>query len=81
MATGDHLSVHSKFVAAISLAKDSGFLDIIALSNELAARYWMLQRSDEERAKPYLREALEYYEKWCAKAKSESLSQEFKHLL
>jgi len=81
VAVGDHLSVHSKYVAAIALAKAAGFLDIIALANELAARYYF-QRNENEAAKPFLREALEYYLyiRWGALAKAEHLSQEFNSL-
>jgi len=77
VACGDHLSAHSKYVAAIALAKDSGFLNIVALSNELAAKYF-LQRSEEKIAEGFLREALEYYERWGAIAKVEHLRCEFK---
>lgn len=80
VAKGDHLSVHSKYVAAIALAKNAGLLNITGLANELAARYYV-QRNDEEQARPFGREALEYYELWGAMAKVESLSEEFKRFV
>lgn len=79
VACGDHLSAHSKYVAAIALAQDSGFLSIVALSNELAAKYF-LRRSEEKIAQGSLREAFEYYERWGATAKAENLRKELKEL-
>jgi hypothetical protein len=76
--TGDHASVGSKYVNAIALAKDAGFIFQIALGNELAGKYYLLERKDEVSARPYLREALRHYELWGAKAKLDHLAGELK---
>lgn len=72
--TGDRASVYSKYVAAIALAKDGGFIFQAALGNELAGKYYLLERKDEVIAWPFLREALRYYELWGACAKVEHLA-------
>ena len=76
MAASSEISAYSKYVAAIALAKDSGFLNIVALGNELAARYF-LQSGDEARAKSFLQEAMCFYERWGATAKVEHLRLEY----
>lgn len=75
-AASGELSAYSKYVAAIALAKDSGFLNIVALGNELAARY-VLRNSEEALAKSFLLEAMNFYEQWGATAKVEHLRPEY----
>jgi hypothetical protein len=76
--SGDHASVYSKYVAAIAQATYSGFIFQIALGNELAGKYYLLERKDEETAMPFLREALHHYDRWGAKAKVEHLALELR---
>ena len=78
VTTGDQISVHSKYVAAIGAANHSGSIFISALGNELAGKYYMFVRNDEGTALPFLREAFRLYESWGAKAKVEHLSKEVK---
>jgi signal transduction histidine kinase/FixJ family two-component response regulator len=52
---------------AIASAKDNGFIQIVALGNELAAQFW-LANSKEEFAKSYLKKAHYYYQQWGALA-------------
>ena len=75
-AASGGVSAYSKYVAAIALAKDSRVLSIVALGNELAARYF-LQNGEEALAKSFLLEAMNYYERWGATAKVEHLRPEF----
>jgi hypothetical protein len=75
---GDHASVYSKYVAAIAQATYSGSIFQIALGNELAGKYYLLERNDKETAMPFLREALHHYERWGAKAKVEHLARELR---
>lgn len=72
--TGDCVTVYSKYVTAISLASDSGFIFIAALGNELSGKYYLFERNDEIAAWPFLREALRWYELWGAKVKADHLA-------
>jgi histidine kinase len=76
--SGDRASVYSKYVGAIALSKDSGFIFLTALGNELAGKYYLRERKDKETAMPFLLEALHHYERWGAKAKVEHLTLELK---
>lgn len=63
----------AKYVAAIATAKDAGFLLYIALTNELAGKYFLFDQQDKSKALPFLKEALEFYGKWGATAKVDHL--------
>jgi hypothetical protein len=67
--------VHSKYVAAIALARDSGSLFLAALGNELAGKYF-LRKNQRDLALHFLQEAVQYYKAWGAMAKVDHLSSE-----
>jgi hypothetical protein len=52
---------------------------LIALSNELAGKYY-LKQNIVAKAQPFLEEALDYYKRWGATAKSSHLEAEIKIL-
>lgn len=78
---GDSTTAYSKYVAAIATSKDSGFIFPTALGNELAGKYYLRERKDEETARPFIQEALHHYERWGAKAKVDHLAHELNHIL
>ena len=65
---------------AIEEASREGFVHLVALANERAARFW-LAWDKEEFALHYLREAIYHYELWQARPKVKMLQEEFDHLL
>jgi hypothetical protein len=73
-------SVHSKYVAAIALARDSGSLLLAALGNELAGKYF-LRKNQRDLALRFLQEAVQYYKTWGAMAKVDHLSAEMQCVL
>ncbi|MEH2197005.1 AAA family ATPase [Nostoc sp.] len=65
---------------AISLAKENGYIQEEALSNELAAKFY-LDWGKEKVAQAYMQEAYYCYAKWGAKAKVEDLEKRYPQLL
>jgi hypothetical protein len=75
--SGSDKVVHSKYICAISLSRDHGYLLPAALSNELAGKYY-LQKGDMGKAKTFLEEAVCWYTRWEATAKVVHLRNEIK---
>ena len=73
---GDALQAYD---AAISHARDHGFMHEEALANELAARFY-LGKGSEPAARGYLAEARQVYEAWGSLAKVEHLDEELGHV-
>ncbi|MEC4818226.1 MAG: AAA family ATPase, partial [Scytonema sp. PMC 1069.18] len=65
---------------AISGAKENGYLNEEALSNELAAKFY-LEWKKEKVAQTYMQEAYYCYARWGAKAKTDDLEQRYSQLL
>jgi predicted ATPase/serine phosphatase RsbU (regulator of sigma subunit) len=65
---------------AIALAKTNGFIQEEALSNELAAKYF-LEKGNERIAKTYMKEAHYLYTRWGAKAKTDQLRENYPDLI
>ncbi|MEH2157375.1 trifunctional serine/threonine-protein kinase/ATP-binding protein/sensor histidine kinase [Nostoc sp.] len=65
---------------AISLAKENGYIQEEALSNELAAKLY-LNWGNEKIAQVYMQEAYYCYARWGAKAKTENLEKRYPQLL
>ncbi|MEH2270653.1 MAG: AAA family ATPase [Nostoc sp.] len=65
---------------AISLAKENGYIQEEALSNELAAKLY-LDWGNEKIAQVYMQEAYYCYARWGAKAKTENLEKRYPQLL
>ncbi|MEH2265420.1 AAA family ATPase [Nostoc sp.] len=65
---------------AISLAKENAYIQEEALSNELAAKFY-LDWGKEKIAQVYMQEAYYCYAKWGAKAKVEDLEKRYPQLL
>lgn len=65
---------------AIASAKANGFMQDEALSNELAAKFY-LNWGKEKFAALYIQEAYQCYERWGAKAKTEDLTRRYPTLL
>lgn len=61
---------------AIASAKEHEFIQNEALSNELAAKFW-LERGKEDFAKLYMRRARQGYQIWGAKRKVEDLEEKY----
>ncbi len=70
----------SHYNLAIDHARENGFIHEEALANELSSRYH-LQRQQNRLAAYYLRQSLQLYERWGAKAKSAQLRTAFSALL
>ncbi|BDI17395.1 serine/threonine protein kinase [Nostoc cf. commune SO-36] len=77
---GDKLKAMEYYDRAISLAKANGYIQEEALSNELAAKFY-LGWDKEKVAQPYMQEAYYCYARWGAKAKIEDLEKRYPHLL
>ncbi|MUG95683.1 AAA family ATPase [Scytonema sp. UIC 10036] len=65
---------------AIESARKNEFIQNEALSNELAAKFW-LERGKEEFAQLYMRKAYQGYQLWGAKRKVEDLEDKYPQLL
>ena len=65
---------------AISLAKENEYIQEEALSNELAAKFY-LDWGKEKIAQAYMQEAYYCYARWGAKAKTEDLEKRYPQLL
>ncbi|MEH2255227.1 trifunctional serine/threonine-protein kinase/ATP-binding protein/sensor histidine kinase [Nostoc sp.] len=65
---------------AISLAKENEYIQEEALSNELAAKFY-LDWGKEKIAQVYMQEAYYCYARWGAKAKTEDLEKRYPQLL
>ncbi|BDA70083.1 Serine/Threonine protein kinase and Signal Transduction Histidine Kinase (STHK) with GAF sensor [Calothrix sp. PCC 7716] len=65
---------------AISGAKENGYIQEEALSNELAAKFY-LQWGKEKIAQTYMQEAYYCYARWGAKAKTDDLEKRYPQLL
>lgn len=77
---GDMLKAMDEYETAISLAKKYEFYQNLALSAELAGRFW-LEREKSEIAQLYLRKAYYYYQLWGAKVKIQQLSEKYLKLI
>jgi predicted ATPase/signal transduction histidine kinase/tRNA A-37 threonylcarbamoyl transferase component Bud32 len=77
---GDLQAVAPAFERAISGAQQSGMLQVQALANELAGRYF-LGRGLDKVAQVYLADARYCYERWGATAKVEQLEAHFPQLV
>ncbi|MBG1268426.1 trifunctional serine/threonine-protein kinase/ATP-binding protein/sensor histidine kinase [Nostoc sp. WHI] len=65
---------------AISVARENGYIQEAALSNELAAKFY-LDWGKEKVAQAYMEEAYYCYARWGAKTKVEDLEQRYPELL
>ncbi|MGF2034720.1 MAG: trifunctional serine/threonine-protein kinase/ATP-binding protein/sensor histidine kinase [Nostoc sp. CmiVER01] len=65
---------------AISLARENGYIQEAALSNELAAKFY-LDWGKEKIAQVYMQEAYYCYTSWGAKSKVDDLEQRYPELL
>ncbi|WP_052754386.1 PAS domain S-box protein [Calothrix sp. 336/3] len=65
---------------AITSAKTNGFIQDVALANELAAKFY-LAWGKEKFAAIYMQEAYNCYKQWGAKAKTQDLAQNYPQLL
>jgi hypothetical protein len=79
-ATGDHKRAHTKYISAISLSREGGYIMQHALANERAGKYFLLH-GEQEIAKSFLREAYSVYTKWGSITKCEHLRGEVGFLL
>jgi tetratricopeptide (TPR) repeat protein len=77
---GDKNRALSKYVCAILVHKQVGALLLAALSNERLGKF-VLEQGQHSEAKPYLDEALTYYEEYGAVAKVDHLRSEIHHVL
>jgi hypothetical protein len=68
-----------KYISAIAVAKEFGFLHCQALANERMARY-LVKKDKLSVAHPYFQEACELYGKWKAHAKVRRLEKEIDQL-
>jgi len=77
---GDKLKAMEYYDRAITLAKANGYIQEEALSNELAAKFY-LGWDKEKVAQTYMQEAYYCYARWGAKAKIEDLEKHYPQLL
>ncbi|WP_118166961.1 AAA family ATPase [Nostoc sphaeroides] len=77
---GDKLKAMEYYDRAITLAKANGYIQEEALSNELAAKFY-LGWDKEKVAQAYMQEAYYCYARWGAKAKVEDLEKRYPQLL
>ncbi|WP_366932917.1 AAA family ATPase [Nostoc sp. JL31] len=75
-----HLDAMTYYEKAIQGAKENGYIQEEALSNELAAKFY-LAWSKEKMAADYIQEAYYCYAHWGAKAKVAHLEQQYPQLL
>jgi predicted ATPase/signal transduction histidine kinase len=77
---GDTLKAIDYYDRAIAAAKANGYLNEEALSNELAAKFY-LNWGKEKVAQAYIQEAYYCYARWDAKAKIDDLEARYPQLL
>ena len=77
---GQSDAILSHYDQAIALARESEFIHEEALANELAARYLLNQRQNDD-AQTYLQAALEQYGAWGAKRKVAHLKSRYPGLI
>ncbi|MEH2206093.1 MAG: ATP-binding sensor histidine kinase [Nostoc sp.] len=77
---GDTLKAMEYYDRAIAAAKENGYLNEEALSNELAAKFY-LNWGKEKVAQAYVQEAYYCYARWDAKAKIDDLETRYPQLL
>ncbi|WP_414528857.1 AAA family ATPase [Nodularia chucula] len=77
---GDHLQAIEYYDRAIAGAKKHEYLSEEALSNELAAKFY-LEWGKEKLAPGYMQEAYYCYARWGAKAKIDHLEKQYSQLL
>jgi hypothetical protein len=72
---GDTHTAYSKYICAIALSREGGFIMQTALANERLVKF-LVDQNDTETAGFHLREALSLYAKWGAPAKVQHLEEE-----
>ena len=77
---GDTVKAIEYYDRAIAVAKENGYLNEEALSNELAAKFY-LNWGKEKVAQAYIQEAYYCYARWDAKAKIDDLETRYPQLL
>ncbi|HEY9852340.1 MAG TPA: AAA family ATPase [Leptolyngbyaceae cyanobacterium] len=78
--SGQEMAALDLYDRAITLAQTNEYIQIEALGNELAAKFW-LGKGKEEIAKLYLKKAHYAYQFWGAKRKVEDLEQKYPQFL
>jgi len=78
--TGNDIKAIDLYEQAIESARENEFIQNEALSNELAAKFW-LNKGREKIAKVYIREAHYGYQLWGAKRKVEDLEEKYPQFL
>ncbi|MFN6482424.1 MULTISPECIES: AAA family ATPase [unclassified Nostoc] len=77
---GEKIAAIELYDRAITLAKENQYIQEEALSNELAAKFY-LDWGKEKIAQVYMQEAYYCYARWGAKAKTEDLEKRYPRLL
>lgn len=77
---GEKMAAIELYDRAISLAKENEYIQEEALSNELAAKFY-LDWGKEKIAQAYMQEAYYCYARWGAKAKTDNLEKRYPQLL
>ncbi|MDF5710512.1 MAG: AAA family ATPase [Nostoc sp. S4] len=77
---GDKMAAMELYDRAISLAKENEYIQEAALSNELAAKFY-LDWGKEKIAQAYMQEAYYCYARWGAEAKTNDLEKRYPQLL
>ena len=77
---GEKMAAIELYDRAISVAKENEYIQEEALSNELAAKFY-LDWGKEKIAQVYMQEAYYCYARWGAKAKTEDLEKRYAQLL
>ncbi|WP_448265239.1 trifunctional serine/threonine-protein kinase/ATP-binding protein/sensor histidine kinase [Nostoc sp. DSM 114159] len=77
---GEKIAAIELYDRAITLAKENQYIQEEALSNELAAKFY-LDWGKEKIAQVYMQEAYYCYARWGAKAKTEDLEKRYPQLL
>ncbi|MEH2022568.1 trifunctional serine/threonine-protein kinase/ATP-binding protein/sensor histidine kinase [Nostoc sp.] len=77
---GEKMAAMELYDRAITLAKENEYIQEEALSNELAAKFY-LDWGKEKIAQAYMQEAYYCYARWGAKAKTEYLEKRYPQLL
>ncbi|QFS48337.1 trifunctional serine/threonine-protein kinase/ATP-binding protein/sensor histidine kinase [Nostoc sphaeroides] len=77
---GEKIAAIELYDRAITLAKENQYIQEEALSNELAAKFY-LDWGKEKIAQAYMQEAYYCYARWGAKAKTDNLEKHYPQLL
>ncbi|MBP0009221.1 AAA family ATPase [Roseofilum sp. Belize Diploria] len=77
---GDRLAAIDAYDRAIAGAKENGYIQEEALSNELFAKFYLNWRREKE-ASVYMQQAYYCYAQWEAKAKTDDLEKRYPQLL